>query len=565
MGTAEAPIDPSLLHLELSLSPQLQPAPQEWLNLSLLHLALTMHPQIDSSTKLWSGEPEPGSPNYSRFLHKEGFPPEIRKKIYDALLVNPMLGEVAAIEREENFGANAKYGLFPAILRVNRQVYDEASKTLYESNRFVVDAVSFRENPKGVTGLVQPLTRFMNLSTFPATEVDDWYSGFSKIRDWKVIIKINIGRPQSIYFKSFCQQVARSSLRSLEVVVLPQLKHIDRRTVASRLLFTLSDLSILRGIGNLQIRDAPTHDLVGVHTYPIPEEAYLPIIQSLGADERDQLRHIVDLARGDSPVESLCEMYNHLADYTQLFEGYGPFKLEMRYYLPFHPAQWGSEYLKFKSSNWENPYTGLHPVELALRRAREAREDRDTTEFKVQRDTVLQYLEAQYQRMLAASINIVEFIKREKRVGGLFEYASGGSYYRHARGRKYEEALVLLEDYAKTFERDMPLEVRKVIRKQARYFQNIYSSMDAQLKLRALDILFEEEDLEGFIQLFKESFDLLDKRFLAIIASRKALFRSDITQRCCDIDPGISNCEERVDWEVNEPGITVSREPTEWN
>jgi hypothetical protein len=67
--------------------------------------------------------------------------------------------------------------------------------------------------------------------------------------------------------------------------------------------------------------------------------------------------------------------------------------------------------------------------------------------------------------MLAASINIIEFIKREKKISGLFEYTSYNNYYRYARNRKYKKTLVLLEDYIKIFEHNILLKIYKVIRK----------------------------------------------------------------------------------------------------
>ncbi|KAH9206495.1 hypothetical protein DL95DRAFT_450820 [Leptodontidium sp. 2 PMI_412] len=79
-------------------------------------------------------EPPSGRGDTSLFIAK--LPLEIRQMVYELLLVNPILGGIASISKYQDYGANSKYDLYPAILGVNRQVWEEASHTLYTVNNF---------------------------------------------------------------------------------------------------------------------------------------------------------------------------------------------------------------------------------------------------------------------------------------------------------------------------------------------------------------------------------------------------------------------------------------------
>jgi hypothetical protein len=78
------------------------------------------------------------------------FPTEIRLKIYEKLLV---LSEPIAFETFQDpswpgLYLSRRYGLCPAILRVNKRTYAEARSLLYSSNRFKFSDIDLTQNSK---------------------------------------------------------------------------------------------------------------------------------------------------------------------------------------------------------------------------------------------------------------------------------------------------------------------------------------------------------------------------------------------------------------------------------
>jgi hypothetical protein len=161
--------------------------------------------------------------------------------------------------------------------------------------------------------------------------------------------------------------------------------------------------------------------------------------------------------------------------------------------------------------------------------------------------------------MSAASTSILHYIKSEKRTNGLFDCSSHAGPFATQQWDKHAEALILLEDYAKTFERDMPLEVRMIMRKERHHYENLYSSLPVPNKLRNLNREYEEKNWDCFVRIFKNCFTLADGDFLEILEARKFLFDWDMTDRCCNIDPEITRCVDWMDWEVNEPVVTCKK------
>jgi hypothetical protein len=83
----------------------------------------------------------------------------------------------------------------------------------------------------------------------------------------------------------------------------------------------------------------------------------------------------------------------------------------------------------------------------------------------------------QYQRIARSCDHITEFIKQEKTPGGVFSKTSRGFRFgrnqvvRHTEEIRLGAGLVLLEDYAKTFTRDMPQHYRMNIRNRQRRYE----------------------------------------------------------------------------------------------
>ena len=354
-------------------------------------------------------------------------------------------------------------------------------------------------------------------------------------------------------------------IRSLEVVVLQRgiESYLDDFFVTPS--DVLQKLSILRQVGSLRIQDAQIDSLPG-YTLWEDVKSCVPELARFDSDEHTEL---VKLVTGNSPFEAAFEMYKSLLKYVQLFERYAPFQIETAFHNPFppNPEHYGQQYDAFKKSKVLNPYKGYgrdpHPVEQALRQASDASEEQDVAKFKLHREIALEYLESQYQRMSAASTNVLQFIKREKRVDGLFAYIEAANVYTPEYRKKFVEALILIEDYAKTWERDMPLEVRKIIRDNGQQFEGIYMQTCTYQSLRFLNFAFEMGDLEACIDTFKKIFVALDNNYRAIMKARNFLFKWDVTGRCCKLEVENKTYKEKIDWDVDEPDVTAQPQEIE--
>jgi hypothetical protein len=56
--------------------------------------------------------------------------------IYEYGLVNPILGHINSVSRYDNYGSTVKYELSAPLLSTCRKISEEASKVLYEKNKF---------------------------------------------------------------------------------------------------------------------------------------------------------------------------------------------------------------------------------------------------------------------------------------------------------------------------------------------------------------------------------------------------------------------------------------------
>ncbi|KAE8447255.1 hypothetical protein EG329_010949 [Mollisiaceae sp. DMI_Dod_QoI] len=65
-------------------------------------------------------------------------PLELREKIYELLLRNPLLGTRESVERSHGYGSRTKYDLSPALLAVNRQINEEADGWLIDASKAIM-------------------------------------------------------------------------------------------------------------------------------------------------------------------------------------------------------------------------------------------------------------------------------------------------------------------------------------------------------------------------------------------------------------------------------------------
>lgn len=168
-------------------------------------------------------EPPSGRGDTSLFIAK--LPLEIRQMVYELLLVNPILGGIASISKYQDYGANSKYDLYPAILGVNRQVWEEASHTLYTVNNFFMVCIPAPKPSSNVRRRVNlsPLTRYFDSSSESFPILRDMTS-FSKVAKCKVVTSAWAwddyeSLPSWSFFET-CRAISRGLLILLEVVII---------------------------------------------------------------------------------------------------------------------------------------------------------------------------------------------------------------------------------------------------------------------------------------------------------------------------------------------------------
>jgi len=336
----------------------------------------------------------------------------------------------------------------------------------------------------------------------------------------------------------------------------------------------LAPLRFLRHleVGTYCIRDASFEEANASHT----SWDHVGIITSqLPSDTL--LNELIQSGTSNGLVDFPSEMYPRVLSYAQSFERYIPFKLAMdlpRHEVDISPAPPKQCYRPYVRRTLQSPFrdTSLtffensHPVEAALNSAKEACEVEDVDRFKFCRARILEYLEPQYQRIMTASSNLVDFIKRNKRPGDLFDAESIKCSCNRVSWRSSSaatcdwdlhimaEASVLLDQYAKSFRRDMPLRIQIEIRKQKKQIDGLYFQRDREGALIDLNRDIELCSCDEFVSLFKCAFEHMEKQRQEIREARKGLFTFDCANdRQTDIDLESLRCDDFVDFSVNEP------------
>jgi hypothetical protein len=131
----------------------------------------------------------------SRFL--DVLPPEIRNDIYKHLMCNSLLGNAIGSKEPTHGSPTAvwtEYGLSPAFLQSCRQIYEEASSILYESNTFYfICNEPWSTEPDPDTGAplpiaLCPLTRRCQGSINEAGMTLASVPAIRKVRRWRLFI-----------------------------------------------------------------------------------------------------------------------------------------------------------------------------------------------------------------------------------------------------------------------------------------------------------------------------------------------------------------------------------------
>ncbi|KAF7909378.1 uncharacterized protein EAF01_003096 [Botrytis porri] len=500
---------------------------------------------------------------------------ETRCMIYELLLVNPILGKSCSVadrtclpRSSPSHGATQpplKFELEPQVLQVCREMYSEASDILYGSN----------------TGMeMTPITRHYNRLGHGHLFLFD-HPAVVKVKHWRVIVSSFMDsqilrgsyeiRLWSI--ENFCLAISQSPSISLEIALAPiGLEKCEEsiwfpdKTVYQEMKDMLIPLRMLRGVQKLRFRDASWDELPDVHPYN----------KFWGKDCRSTIpspslrKELRSIMMGNSVVELSRGMYLRLVRYAQAFEAFDTFRSEMRYPSTSSVGKYLMDYgLCPGSSRWmHKPHDSTtqksHPVEMGLRNAENFSSSQyNPRAFKLERATVIQYLEPQYQRSKLACFNLTEFIKSQKRKDGMLSLVSTRKWH---SPRIAAEAILLLERYVQALQRDFPYadQIKHRLNRQGQ--TSVYNNLPRNDLMRQVIDAFDAMTWAFFVDCFKRMVDDLDKQFMEMREARKKLFEDDKTSDIgCDIELDSNLCIEMIDWTRDEPKFgPISNDP-EWN
>ncbi|KAE8447265.1 hypothetical protein EG329_010959 [Mollisiaceae sp. DMI_Dod_QoI] len=543
-------------------------------------------------------------------------PAEIRNRIYNLLLLNSDLSQRKSIisVRAPQVGRTATYNLTPALLQTCRQIYNEASAILYGSNVFLIDCSNNRfvaspilrhcshplphpaqQTENAFSNFVQPTKPPISYSAQP-----DYLKTFvavAKVQRWKVLVSAHASLSLSANplppagLACLCRAICDSHITSLDIQLIPKGFEFSEEhswsmsingalragAVLPSVQYTklgrvLQPLQLLRNVkqltlGTAQISDCHIYRRAANNTDP----AYIP------HDIRPLLlAKIRYVTQGKSPVVRIFKMCDNLTAYAQAFERNVLYKLEM---APKYgclsptesqtgPYRYTNGYQQvdrsfFRRGGRLSQTAGTHPVEEALELASYAADRCDLKLFEQHRNAAIEYLERQYARISAAAATMVEMIKPEKRVGGLFDTTRGRTS-RTELPKHLAFFLVALERYGKTFDRELTEAMMVDIRLRPREWENAYSLPREQYFKQLCSILefgrsTRYHNPSEFVAIFKIAMDEMDTQYLEIRQLRKDLFKDDPA----DLKSKYNNddfiqpswCDEEIDWTIHEPEL----------
>ncbi|PMD58711.1 uncharacterized protein K444DRAFT_415280 [Hyaloscypha bicolor E] len=511
-------------------------------------------------------------------------PLEVRNQIYGYLLTSDILASSKSIYRRHVTTATLdplSYGLYPDILYTGRQAYEEASAVLYGGkNTFIIDCQIERV-------AASPLFRSSSaIGTNNYTRLHYQHipllAAIKKVKSWKLIIgtaREMSELPSTTSFVYFCRAIcdARPAPASLLIEIIPKRLRFSYNYLEDSSLEgyyhpvqqVLEPLKMLRNIAKLKFGvvigdELPLYEGAGIPNASSIDHNYLcPLLEA----------KFKSLVEGDSKVAHLWKMYGNLLAYAQAFErspvfqdamksDYGEARKRLN---PSHsPARDPDREYPWKKKGLFKYGQVFHTVEDMLEHASFASETGDKRSFKAARQAVLEYLEPQYLRMLAASAAVTEFIKAEKRHGGLFQADLTAADCAIHRSKEFGEVFILLQDYAESLKRDLTRETRIEIAIRRLQWEKAYAVDCRKLILEVLDHLVQSRvpaDNLWFIRSSKLCVDELDLQYLSIRKARKAVFADDPVGKIQPLGKSLDDwaqpwrSDQHVNWTVNEPDL----------
>ena len=468
-----------------------------------------------------------------------GVPFDIRAAIYEYILYNPLLAQSLSVSKYNGYGATMQYDLCPQLLVLSRNINKETLKFLYEKNTFYMACLPSRDQSPLLARIhLSPVTRYMNESSpgYPSLVA---IPAIERVRKWNAILSArdadeDIPNSPPWSFLNFCRAICGKPPKSLEIAIIR--KSVENGLGDSdyqRIELVLEPIRLIRSIERFQLRDTTPFEIPDDIDEDEDALEYVSHLDDLSAEIEVELTL---LAQGHEPLECAFKMYPRILKYAQAFELNINFREEMSLTQDQSLSQeWLGDNFDFYHSNaLRNPFKGYlaHPVEAGLMRAKLASDRENLVQFENERANILEYLETQYQRISAASTEVIDFVK----------------------------TTTLVEEYAEAFKRDMPMEMKKDIRRHQRLFDSFYAGSNCEALMRQLREAFDIADWRRFVNLFRSTVSNLDAHFLLILRTRKQLFEEDdlsLDSVGCNIDSELSRSSEEIDWSLNEPDLDV--------
>ncbi|THV46543.1 hypothetical protein BGAL_0378g00010 [Botrytis galanthina] len=365
-------------------------------------------------------------------------------------------------------------------------------------------------------------------------------------------------------------------------------------------------LEMLRGLGSLEFtygekssgNDVPSDENPIEDTPPANEDANPNTTQNNTPPEisiYQLIQHstIIHLATSKAKyltVESPASIYNSLLSYAQAFERYEPFKQHMATnWLYQNSYQNTPNPYKTNTPNpiqFSNPFGPQdnnyksHPVNRHLSNVATAVRRHDIVALRSNRKAVIEYLEPQYTRILSQVKKFREYTEKQNRKFGIWQEVSilekkildqraGGLSAlnrpsnphpeKRTKSIDLSEALVVLEEYAASFARDIPLETRRQIALIRYEYYGHYEIMEREVAMRKLQEMvvemsqpFEDAAVE-FKKLYMRAANDMQRQFLEIRRARRRLVEDDGVRgrREFPVDFSMGLEDGEIDWCVS--------------
>ncbi|KUJ10033.1 uncharacterized protein LY89DRAFT_675531 [Mollisia scopiformis] len=115
-------------------------------------------------------------------------------------------------------------------------------------------------------------------------------------------------------------------------------------------------------------------------------------------------------------------------------------------------------------------------------------------------------------------------------------------------------ALLLLQEYAKSFNRHMPRDIQALVLKNQDHFDYLFFVLDRASILDKVTAAVKFNNLHNFKSLFRTAVDHLNDQLLEIRYARKALFTCEVdNDSAVDMHPADPASVDHIDWNTREP------------